>query len=126
MHAQALQVAASAPGLAPEKPDAQAQAAMVARLRQRLAAEQGAAVEQFETHISLVLVCGEHAYKIKKDLRNAFLDQSTLVLRQRACEEELRLNRRLAADLYLAVVPITGTAAAPEIGGEGVAIEFAV
>lgn len=89
------------------------QARMVRRLRRRLAAQGGHGVLQIETHISFVLVCGDHAYKIKKALRTPFLDQSTLALRRQACQEELRLNRRLAADLYVSVVPITGTAAAP-------------
>lgn len=102
------------------------QAAMVAALRRRLAAETGCTVAQFETHISHVLVCGEHAFKFKKALKNAFLDQSTLAQRRWACEEELRLNRRLAPDLYLTVVPICGTPVAPEIAGQGVAFDVAV
>ena len=49
-----------------------------------------------------------YAYKLKKPLDLGFLDFSTLDKRRHYCEEELRLNRRLAPDLYLAVVPITG------------------
>src|SRR5687767_7818884 len=59
-----------------------------------------------ETHISWVILTGPFAYKIKKPVRYDFLDASTLDLRKQYCEEELRLNRRLAADLYLDVVPI--------------------
>lgn len=59
-----------------------------------------------ETHISRVVLTGPYAYKIKKPVRFDFLDASTLELRKRYCEEELRLNRRLAADLYLDVVPL--------------------
>jgi uncharacterized protein len=59
-----------------------------------------------ETHISWVVLTGPFAYKIKKPVRYDFLDAATLELRKRYCEEELRLNRRLAADLYLDVVPI--------------------
>ena len=59
-----------------------------------------------ETHISWVVLTGSFAYKIKKPVRYDFLDASTLDLRKRYCEEEVRLNRRLAADLYLDVVPI--------------------
>src|SRR6478736_6287971 len=79
-----------------------------------------------ETHISLVLLDGTFAYKIKKAVDLDFLDFTTLQARQFYCGEELRLNRRLAPSLYLDVVPITGTLDAPVLGGEGPAIEYAV
>jgi len=72
-------------------------------------------VERIETHISTVLLAGPYAYKIKKPVDLGFLDFSTLDLRRRYCEAELRLNRRLAPGLYLAVVAIVGTAQAPRI-----------
>jgi hypothetical protein len=78
-----------------------------------------------ETHISWVFLTGEHAYKIKKPLKLPFLDFSTLERRRHFCEEELRLNRRLAPQLYLAVVPIGGDVKSPRIGVEP-AIEYAV
>ena len=68
-------------------------------------------VQQFdvrETHISWVLLTGLYAYKIKKPLDLGFLDFSTLENRRHFCEEEVRLNKRLADDLYLEVVAITG------------------
>ena len=99
---------------------------MIQLLRQQLAARHGCEVTQIETHISCVLICGDHAYKFKKALRTPFLDQSTLALRLQACEEELRLNRRLAADLYLAVVAVHGSAEAPSWDGPGAAIDHAV
>jgi len=55
-------------------------------------------VALIETHISWVLLTGEFAYKIKKPVNLGFLDFSTLALRHQDCLEELRLNRRLAAD----------------------------
>lgn len=67
------------------------------------------AVELLETHISWVLLAGDFAYKMKKPVSLGFVDFSTLEARRRCCEEELRLNRRTAPDLYLGVVPITGT-----------------
>jgi aminoglycoside phosphotransferase family enzyme/predicted kinase len=79
-----------------------------------------------ETHISWVLLIGQYAYKIKKPVNFGFLDFSTLEKRCFYCHEELRLNQRLAADLYLEVVPITGTPDHPQIGGAGAAIEYAV
>jgi aminoglycoside phosphotransferase family enzyme/predicted kinase len=84
------------------------------------------AVQDIETHISHVLLTGEFAYKIKKPLDLGFLDFSTLPKRLHACQEEVRLNRRLAPAIYLGVVPITGTPAAPRINGSGEAFEYAV
>lgn len=63
-------------------------------------------LQLIETHISWVILTGEYAYKIKKDLNLGFLDFSTLAARRLYCQEELRLNRRLAADIYLDVVAI--------------------
>lgn len=84
------------------------------------------AVAHLETHISHVFLIGAHAYKIKKPLDLGFLDFSTLEKRHAACEEELRINCRTSPDLYLAVVPITGTPAQPRVEGDGAAIEYAV
>ena len=98
------------------------QESLVAALRGRLAAE------LIETHISYVLLAGERAYKIKKALNLGFLDFSTLAARRFYCAEELRLNRRLAPQLYLELVAIGGDAAAPEILAAEApgAIEYAV
>jgi aminoglycoside phosphotransferase family enzyme/predicted kinase len=79
-----------------------------------------------ETHISWVILTGEHAYKIKKPVSLGFLDFSTLEARRRYCEDELRLNRRLAPSIYEAVVPITGSVDSPTVAGSGTAIEYAV
>jgi aminoglycoside phosphotransferase family enzyme/predicted kinase len=83
-------------------------------------------VELLETHISWVLLTGRYAYKLKKPLALGFLDFSTLDARRRACEDEVRLNRRTAPELYLEVVPVTGTEDDPRIGGEAPAIDYAV
>ncbi len=85
-----------------------------------------ARVEHIETHISHVLLAGEFAYKLKKPLDLGFLDFSTLARRKHCCEEEIRLNARLAPGIYLGVVAITGTPGMPRIGGRGKAIEYAV
>ena len=79
-----------------------------------------------ETHISWVLLTGHYAYKIKKPLNLGFLDFSTLEKRRHYCFEELRLNSRLAKDLYLDVVAISGTEEQPKIEGYGTVIEYAV
>lgn len=65
-------------------------------------------IERIETHISTVLLTGRYAYKIKKPLSLGFLDFSTITARRHFCEEELRLNRRLAPEMYLEVVAICG------------------
>lgn len=82
--------------------------------------------EIIETHISTVVLTGEYAFKFKKPVDFGFLNFSTLEARKHFCEEELRLNQRLAPDLYLDVVPVTGTLEIPVLGGDGEAIEFAV
>jgi aminoglycoside phosphotransferase family enzyme/predicted kinase len=92
----------------------------------RSAGAQSAPARVLQTHISYVLLTGAHAYKIKKAVAFAFLDFRTLAARRHFCEEELRLNRRLAPELYLDVVPITGSVDAPVLGGEGAALEYAV
>ncbi|UCE30741.1 MAG: AAA family ATPase [Burkholderiales bacterium] len=84
------------------------------------------AVELVETHISWVLLAGAFAYKLKKPVDFGFLDFSTLEARRHFCVEEIRLNRRLAPQLYLDVVPIAGPARAPRVGGAGEPIEYAV
>ncbi|WP_416467533.1 AAA family ATPase [Pseudomonas sp. LFS044] len=82
--------------------------------------------ELIETHISWVLLTGEYAYKIKKPMNFGFLDFTELGQREHFCNEELRLNQRLTEGLYLEVLPITGSAEAPQIAGEGAAIEYAL
>lgn len=72
-----------------------------------------------ETHISWVVLLGPFAYKIKKPLNLGFLDYSELVLRKACCDEELRLNRRTAANLYLAVIAFSGSASDPQLAVAG-------
>lgn len=83
-------------------------------------------VDLVQTHISWVLLAGDFAYKIKKPVKLSFLDFSTLSARQRYCENELRLNRRFAPDLYLEVLAIGNTPQDPQWGGAGTPIEYAV
>ena len=84
-------------------------------------------VDALETHMSWVFLTERHAYKIKKPVRYDFLDFSTLALRKQDCEEEVRLNRRLAADVYLGTVPLVRDAGGTvRVGGEGEIIEWLV
>ena len=63
-------------------------------------------VEVRQTHVSYAFLAGDYVYKIKKPVRLAFLDACTLARRHQLCVDEVRLNRRLAPDVYLGVVPI--------------------
>ncbi len=83
-------------------------------------------VELIETHISWVLLAGDRVYKIKKPVNLGFLDFTTLGRRRRFCQDEVRLNRRLTSDIYLGVVEIKGSAAAPRFDGRGRTLEVAV
>ncbi len=84
------------------------------------------AIEIVETHISWVVLAGAFAYKIKKPVNLGFLDFSTLDLRHAACADELRLNRRLAPDLYVDLARITGSPGSPRVDGPGPCFEYAV
>lgn len=83
-------------------------------------------VDVIETHISGVLLAGDYAYKVKKPVDFGFVDFSTLEKRRYYCEEELRLNRRFAPELYLDVVSVHGSTRSPRFGGDGPALEYAV
>ena len=79
---------------------------------------------RIDTHISTVWLAGDYAYKLKKPVKLPFLDFSTLALRRHFLAEELRLNRRTAPELYLDLLPVTGSASAPKLGGTGEPIEW--
>jgi hypothetical protein len=83
-------------------------------------------VEIRQTHISVVALAGAYAYKVKKAVDLGFLDFTTLEKRRHFCEEEVRLNRRLAADVYLGVVPLVESRGGLVVEGEGRAVEYAV
>jgi aminoglycoside phosphotransferase family enzyme/predicted kinase len=83
-------------------------------------------VEVRQTHISVVFLAGTLAYKVKKPVSLGFVDYATLDRRRYFCEAEVRLNRRLAPDVYLDVVPVTLASGSPILEGSGPAIEWAV
>jgi aminoglycoside phosphotransferase family enzyme len=86
-----------------------------------------AAVEVVQTHMSCVFLTAQHAWKLKKPVRHDFLDFSTLEARRADCEAELRLNRRLAPDVYLGVVPLALTPQGElRLGGDGPVVEWLV
>lgn len=83
-------------------------------------------VSVLHTHISVVFLAGDFAYKVKKPVDLGFLDFTTLERRRTDCEEEVRLNRRLAPTVYLGVVPIIRLNGRVRVGGGGPAFEYAV
>jgi hypothetical protein len=83
-------------------------------------------VELVQTHISFVFIAGDLVYKVKKAVDFGFLDFTTLAKRKFFCEEELRLNRRLAPETYLEVAAIGEDAGSALRLGGGRPVEYAV
>ena len=84
-------------------------------------------VSRIDTHASVVFLEDERALKIKRAVRFPFLDYSTLDKRKAACDEEIRINRPFAPQIYRRVTPITQTSDGSfEIDGPGVPVEYAV
>ncbi len=83
-----------------------------------------AQVKRIETHISWIFLTGEYAYKVKKPVNFGFLDFSSLEKRKYFCEQELRLNRRLAPKLYLEVLPIRRDSTGYHLEGQGAVVEY--
>lgn len=79
-----------------------------------------------ETHMSWVFLAGDRVYKLKKPVRFRYLDFSTLQRREAACRAELHLNRRLASDVYLEVVPLTITPRGLSLGGNATVVDWLV
>jgi len=79
-----------------------------------------------ETHMSWVFLVGDRVYKLKKPVRFPYLDFSSLARREAACRAELRLNRALAPDIYLDVLPLVDTGKGLSIGGVGVPVDWVV
>ncbi|MFZ1866498.1 MAG: AAA family ATPase [Polyangiales bacterium] len=86
-----------------------------------------AGFELIETHISWVFLAPTEVFKVKRPVDLGFLDFTTLEKRREACEAEVRLNRRLAAHVYLGVVPVTVEESGKHvIGGHGDVVDWAV
>jgi aminoglycoside phosphotransferase family enzyme len=87
----------------------------------------GVAIESIETHFAWVFLAGDRAYKLKKPAAHPGMDLRTLDCRHASCLEELRLNRKLAPDVYLDVVAlIRGRDGRLRLGGEGAIAEWLV
>lgn len=86
-----------------------------------------AEVELIQTHVSFIFIAGDYVYKVKKDVNFGFLDFTSLERREWYCQEELRLNRRLAPDTYLEAVAINlDEEGRLSPGGRGEPVEYAV
>lgn len=84
-------------------------------------------VEVIETHMSWVFLTEQYAYKLKKPVRYRFLNFSTLEARYQDCQAELRLNRRLAPQVYLDIVPLVVNAQEKlQLNGDGRVIDWLV
>lgn len=84
-------------------------------------------VEALETHLAWVFLTDQFAYKLKKPAHFPYVDFRTLAARRRDAEEEVRLNRRLAAGVYLGVVPLTvDEAGGLTLEGGGAPVEWLV
>ena len=84
-------------------------------------------VRRIDTHAASVFLEGDRALKVKRAVHFPYLDYSTLAKRKAACDEEMKINRQYAPQIYRRVVPITqrndGTL---DIGGDGEPVEFAI
>jgi aminoglycoside phosphotransferase family enzyme/predicted kinase len=84
-------------------------------------------IRRIDTHAASVFLEGAHALKIKRAVRFPYLDYSTLAKRKAACEEEMKINRPFAPQIYRRVVPITqGSNGQLSIDGDGVPVEYAI
>ena len=83
-------------------------------------------VEVIETHMAYVFLTAEFAFKLKKPVSFGYFDHRTPAARASACNEELRLNRALAGDVYLGTVPLVLTKNGLGIGGDGSVVDWLV
>ena len=83
-------------------------------------------IRRIETHISVIFLAGRYAYKLKKPVDPGFIDFTLPAVRQRACEDEVRLNRRLARELYCGVETIVHQGRVCKIGRQERVVEDAV
>jgi aminoglycoside phosphotransferase family enzyme len=88
--------------------------------------EGGRQLHAIETHMSWVFLTERHAFKLKKAVRTDHFDCTTAAARRRACDNELALNRRLASDVYLAVVPLASDGERLALEAPGATVDWLV
>ena len=122
-----LMLDSSSPGTSPATTPGMSLADKVAFLSRGDAYRPAVAeVARRETHMSHVFLVGDQVFKLKKPVRFPYLDFSTLQRRESACRAEIELNRRLAPDVYQAVVPLVRSAAGLAIGNGGEVVDWLV
>jgi aminoglycoside phosphotransferase family enzyme len=100
--------------------------ALLAALADPAAYPRPASVEVRQTHLSAAFLVGDTVYKVRKPVNLGFVDFTTPDKRKHDCGEEVRLNRRLAPNVYRGVVPIAAEGERVKVGGQGEPIEWAV
>lgn len=84
-------------------------------------------VRRIDTHAAVIFLAGDRALKVKRAVRFPFLDYSTLAKRKASCDEEIRINRLSAPQIYRRVAAITqGHDGSLGIDGDGLPVEYAV
>jgi aminoglycoside phosphotransferase family enzyme len=116
-----------APATTDHDPGPELEAKIAALLRPETHPDVDGRIDAIETHMSWVVRTPVYVYKLKKPVRSATLDFSTLRARALRCADEVRLNRRLAGDTYLGVVPLVmDEAGALRLGGPGSVVDWLV
>lgn len=88
--------------------------------------EPASSVHLIQTHVSFIFITDSFAYKIKKPVDLGFLNFTTLDRRRFYCNEEVRLNRRLCPEVYLAVVEVRESEEGARFDGDGKVVDYAV
>lgn len=83
-------------------------------------------IRLIETHISWVILAGDFAYKLRRPVNLGFVDFRDLARRRQDCLDEVRLNRRGCAGLYLGVLPVSRDGPRIRLGGTGEVLDYAV
>jgi len=83
-------------------------------------------VEVLETHMSWIFLTDQYAFKLKKPVRYEFLDFTSINSRYNYCKEEVQINKPLAGDIYLDVIPLVVYNGVLQLNGEGVTIDWLV
>lgn len=110
----------------PSLPREDSQADVLAWLSRPSAYPGHPAVDRIDTHSAAIFLAGDRAYKLKRAVRYDYLDFSTPALRHAACQAELRLNRRLAPDLYLGVSAIARDNGTLALDGAGQEVDWVI
>ena len=81
---------------------------------------------RIETHIAVVFLAGEFAYKMNRAVRYPFVDFSTLEQRRKGCEAEVAVNQPNAPQIYIDTLPVVRRHGGLHLGGDGEVVEWLV